>query len=260
MKRYITVLALILTLASCKKDKDETTEIPVTNDTIAEPPVLSFDNKVYEQKSALGKKEPRTQVTINVPEAIGPGADSINNKIFRTVREIVHFGEKPADAKSYSEVMASFITAYEELTKKYPDEDIAWEAKVDGNIPYQNDSIVNIKLTYYVFAGGAHGYGADTSLLFDAKTGTSITADDLFKDKKGFTALAEKKFRAKYNIKGNINSTGLFFLNEKFALPNNIFVTDKGYVLQYNTDEVAAHAEGQKDVLITYEEAKPFLK
>ena len=148
MKRYITVLALILTLASCKKDKDETTEIPVTNDTIAEPPVLSFDNKVYEQKSALGKKEPRTQVTINVPEAIGPGADSINNKIFRTVREIVHFGEKPADAKSYSEVMASFITAYEELTKKYPDEDIAWEAKVDGNIPYQNDSIVNIKLTY----------------------------------------------------------------------------------------------------------------
>lgn len=261
MKRYIPVLALLLALTACKKDKDETVDTTTTTDTLAAPAVLSFDNTVYEKQSALGKAEPRTHVNINVPEAAGPGADSINNKIFRTVREIVHFGEKPADAKSYSEVMASFIAAYEELAKKYPDEDIAWEAKVDGNIPYQNDSIINVKLTHYVFAGGAHGYGADTSLLFDAKTGTSITADDLFKDKKGFTALAEKKFRAKYNIRGaNINSTGLFFLDDKFSLPNNIFVTNRGYVLQYNTDEVAAHAEGQKDILVTYEEAKPFLK
>lgn len=260
MKRYIPVVALLLALASCKKDKDETVDTTTTTDTLTAPAVLSFDSKIYTQKSAKAKKGSTTQVNINVPEAVGPGADSINNKIFRTVREIVHFGEKPADAKSYSEVMASFVGAYEELAAKYPDEDVPWEAKVDGKIAYENDSIVNVKLTHYVFAGGAHGYGADTSLLFNAKDGTTITADDLFKDKKGFTALAEKKFRAKYNIKGNINSTGLFFLNEKFALPNNIFVTDKGYLLQYNTDEVAAHAEGQKDVLIPYAEAKPFLK
>lgn len=264
MKRIIIAATLLATLASCKKEKPETAaENDTDTTTIATPEAatVSFDKKMYEKKSAIKTKDPRTSVSIDVPEAVGSGADSINNKIFRTVREIVHFGEKPSDAKSYEEVMASFIGAYEELAKKYPDEDVPWEAKVTGEVTYKNDSIVNVKLTHYTFAGGAHGYGADISLLFDAKTGHSITQDDLFKDKKGFTALAEKKFRAKYKINGvNINSTGLFFLNDKFSLPNNIFFTDKGLLLQYNSDEVAAHAEGTKDVLITYAEAKPFLK
>nr|WP_322623343.1 DUF3298 domain-containing protein [uncultured Flavobacterium sp.] len=262
MKRIVIAAALLVTLASCKNEKQENTDNTDIDSTATAPTAaaLSFDNKVYEKSSALGK-EPRTKVSISVPEAVGAGADSINNKIFRSVREIVHFGEKPADAKSYDEVMKSFVGAYEELVKKYPDEDVPWDAKVEGAVSYKNDSVVNVKLTHYVFAGGAHGYGADTSLLFDAKTGHSLTTDNLFKDKKGFTALAEKKFRTKYKITGaNINSTGLFFLNDKFSLPNNIFFTEKGLVLQYNTDEVAAHAEGQKDVLITYEEAKPFLK
>lgn len=261
MKRIIIAAALLATLASCKKEKHENTD-DIQTDTTATTPtaaVLSFDNKVYEKTSTLGKA-PHTHVSITVPEAVGAGADSINNRIFRSVREIVHFGEKPADAKSYEEVMASFVGAYEELVKKYPDEDVPWDAKVEGSVSYKNDSIVNIKLTHYTFAGGAHGYGADTSLLFDAKTGHSLTADNFIKDKKGFTALAEKKFRVKYKITGaNINSTGLFFLNDKFSLPNNIFFTDKGLLLQYNTDEVAAHAEGTKDVLITYGEAKPFI-
>ncbi|MFP9112913.1 DUF3298 and DUF4163 domain-containing protein [Flavobacterium sp. RHBU_3] len=264
MKRIIIAAALLATLASCKNEKQETdteNNVDTTAVSTTETAAVSFDKKVYEKKSALNTKDPHTSVTIDVPEATGTGADSINNKIFRTVREIVHFGENPSDAKSYEEVMASFIGAYEELAKKYPDEDVPWDAKVTGEVVYKTDSIVNVKLTHYTFTGGAHGYGADTSLLFDAKTGRSITQNDLFKDKKGFTALAEKKFRAKYKIAGaNINSTGLFFLNDRFSLPNNIFFTDKGILLQYNSDEVAAHAEGTKDVLITYAEAKPFLK
>lgn len=262
MKRYITILALILTLASCKKDKDETTEVPVTKDTIAQPAVLSFDNKVYEKKSLLGKKEPRTYVSIDVPEAVGGGkaSDSINNGIFHAVRGIVHFGEKPATAKSYDQVMASFIASYEEFAKDYTDEDVPWEAKVTGKIGYKNDTIINVNLNYFTFAGGAHGYGADMSLLFDAKTGHTLKQDDLFKDKKGFTALAEKKFRAKYKITGNINSTGYMFENDTFALPQNIFFTDKGLLLLYNPYEAASYADGELDITLPYSEASAFLK
>lgn len=262
MKQFIIAVALLATLASCKKDK-ETDGTGSETDTTAVAPetaAISFDNKIYEKKSALKKKEPVTKVTIDVPEAVGAGADSINNKIFRTVRDIVHFGEKPADAKSYDEVINSFIGAYEELAKKFPDEDVPWEANVKGEIVYKNDSIVNIKLKHYTFAGGAHGYGADTSLLFDAKTGRIINRDDLFTDKKGFTALAEKKFRVKYKVSGNINSTGYMFEKDVFALPNNIFFTDKGLQLVYNQYEAAAYAEGQLEIVIPYAEAKPFLK
>lgn len=264
MKRILLSAALIATLASCKNEKATATPETATDSTTINAPeaaALSFDNKVYEKKSKLKTGNQATVVHLEITEAVGNGADSINNKIFRTVRDIVHFGEGKSKAKSYDALIDEFITDYETITKEDTFEDMPWEATVKASVAYKNDSIINIKLNYYTFTGGAHGYGADTSLLFNANTGTSIERDALFKDKKGFTALAEKKFRAKYKIPaGNINSTGYQFMEDKFVLPNNIFFTDKGLLLLYNHYEAAAYAEGQKYVLISYEEAKPFLK
>jgi len=262
MKYYLTLFATVLLLASCKKDKEET----VTEPTVAEKPAaLAFEDKEYDQKTTLPGKEPRTYVNISVPEATGgnPAAsDTINNKIFHVVRSIVYFGEKPTNAKSYKELMASFIGSYEELAKKYPADAMSWEAKIKATIDYKTDSIINIKLHNYTFTGGAHGYEGDRSLLFNTQTGRSLEYADIFKDEKAFTAFAEKKFRAKYKIPAGkpINSTGLMFEGEKFALPQNIFFKENGILLYYNAYEVAAYAEQQKEVMIPYSEADAFLK
>jgi len=264
MKRCLILLMGLTLLTACKKDKEETPETVTTEDTIATPLTLSFGNKMYREKSKLPGKEPVTYVSIDVPEAVGegPAADSINNKLFHVVRSIVYFGEKPTNAKSYKELMDSFIGSYDSFKKQYPDEDLPWEAKIKGTIDYQNDSIINIKLNNYMFTGGAHGYEGNRSLLFDAKTGQSLTRKDIFKDEKGFTALAEKKFREKFKIPAgkNINATGLFFPNDKFILPEAIFFTEDGLLLYYNAVEVGSFADGTKELLIPYSEATPYLK
>ncbi|TRW22718.1 DUF3298 and DUF4163 domain-containing protein [Flavobacterium zepuense] len=262
MKYYVSFFAAVLLLASCKNEKEET----VTEETTVEKPVaLSFENKEYEQKTTLPGKDPKTYVSISVPDAVGGSsvvADTINNKIFHVVRSIVYFGEKPTDAKSYKELMASFIGSYDELAKKYPDDPMSWEAKIKATVDYKTDSIINIKLHNYMFTGGAHGYEGDRSLLFNARTGRSLVYSDIFKDEKAFTAFAEKKFRAKYKIPAGkpINATGLMFEGEKFALPQNIFFKENGILLYYNAYEVAAYAEQQKEVMIPYSEADAFLK
>lgn len=261
MKYCLTLMLSVLLLTSCKKDKEETTEAtPTEKPTEA----LAFENKVYNKKTELPGKEPRTYVDISVPDAVGmPVADdTINNKIFRTVRSIVYFGEKPTDAKSYDELMTSFIQSYEELAKKFPDDAMSWEAKIKATVDYKTESIIDIKLHHYTFTGGAHGYEGDRSLLFNAKTGRSLEYSDIFKDEKAFTAFAEKKFRAKYKVPQgkSINATGLMFENDKFALPQNIFFKENGLLLYYNAYEVAAYAEQQKEILIPYSEADAFLK
>lgn len=177
MKRILLSAALIATLASCKNEKATATPETATDSTTINAPEaasLSFDNKVYEKKSKLKTGNQATVVHLEITEAVGNGADSINNKVFRTVRDIVHFGEGKSKAKSYDALIDEFIADYETITKEDTFEDMPWEATVKASVAYKNDSIINIKLNYYTFTGGAHGYGADTSLLFKTKTGTSI--------------------------------------------------------------------------------------
>jgi len=259
MKYYATLLLALLVLTGCKKDTEEKTE------TITEAATaLAFSPKEYNKKTTLPCKDICTYVSISVPEATGPKVvvDTINNKIFNTIRNIVYFGEKPTNAKNYEDLMASFIQSYDELAKKFPDDAMSWEAKIKATVDYKTDSIINIKLHNYTFTGGAHGYEGDRSLLFNPQTGKSLSYGDIFKNETAFTAFAEGKFRAKFKIPANksINATGLMFENEKFALPQNIFFKENGILLYYNAYEVAAYAEQQKEILIPYSEADAYLK
>ncbi|RYD88166.1 MAG: DUF3298 domain-containing protein [Sphingobacteriales bacterium] len=225
---------------------------------------MAFTSKEYNKKSTLPCKDVCTYVNISVPTAEGGGtaSDSINNNIFKVVRSIVYFGEKPTNARSYQEIMDSFVGEYDKLKKEFPNDAMAWEAKIKGTVDYRSDSLLNIKINNYMFTGGAHGYEGDRSLLFNPATGKLLKRSDIFKDEKAFTALAEKKFRAKYKIPAgkSINATGLFFDKDTFALPNEIFFRENGVLLFYNTMEVAANAEGRKEILMPYSEVQQFLK
>jgi len=265
MKRLLTLALACTLLTACKKDTEKTTETTTDTTVAEETPALAFENQSYDQKSAIGCRDKVcTYVSITVPQAKGIEgvSDSINNKIFHVTRSIVYFGEKPTDAKSYKEVMASFISSYEELAKEYPSDAMPWEAKIKADIDYQSDSIINIKLNNYMFTGGAHGYEGNRSLIFNAKTGRSLSYDQIFKDKKAFTAFAEKKFREKFKLPAgkSINAKGLMFENDKFILPQNIFYKENGLLLYYNSVEIGSFADGTKELLLPYSEIDQFLK
>lgn len=245
MKQYTFLVFLFLIFISCNKE-------------------LSFKNETFKKKSTLPCKTDCPQITIDIPVAknIPVVADSINKKILNVLKEIVYFGEKPSEVKDYNSLAASFITSYEEMHKKFPGETFGWEAKIKGNVEYQSDQILNIKLDHYTFTGGAHGYQGFRSLLFNPKTGKIIFNDQLFKNEKEFKAFAEKEFRNKYKIpaKANINVTGLMFEKDTFQLPQNIFYTDEGLLLYYNSYEAASYADGPKEILFPYDKISKYLK
>jgi hypothetical protein len=259
MIRYAGLLFSALILFSCQKEKEERQVAP------NEKPALAFTTQEYSKKSALLCEDVCTSVEMNVPvaENIPVVADSINNKVFNTIRSIVYFGEKPSDAKDYEEIMNSFIASYDEMVTKFPDDKMApWDAQINGGVDYTSGNLINVTLSFATFTGGAHGYEGSRSLLFNAKTGRSLAHTDIFKDVAAFKTFAEKKFREKFKIAPGkpINSTGLMFENETFALPQNIFFKKEGLLLYYNAYEIASYAEQQKELLIPYSEAEQFLK
>lgn len=244
MNKFLTLAIFILFLTSCKNE-------------------LTFKEEHFEQKSSLPCEENCPEVTLTVPvaENVPIVADSINKKIFSVVREIIYFGEKPYPSSDYQGLLNSFIASYDEMKTKNPKEIFGWEGKIEGKVVYESDSILNIEIKHYTFTGGAHGYSGIRSLLFDPKTGKNIPNEFLFKDLNKFKAFAETKFRTKYKIptQENINATGLMFENDVFELPLSIFFTDKGLLLYYNTYEAASYADGPKELVLTYEELKPYL-
>lgn len=254
MKRILLFVAISLTFASCKNDKTEDTETET----------LVFKTKTYSKKTALPcKTELCAEVNISVPEAsnIPVVADSINKKIFNTVRGIVYFGEKPSNGKNYEEVMTAFINSYDQMKEEYTDERPGWEAQISGKVDYSSENILNITLNNYTYTGGAHGYEGIRSLIFDKKTGKSLERNDIIKDTVNFKIMAEKKFREKFKIPAGkpINSTGLMFIKDVFELPQTFFFTNKGLLLYYNTYEIASYVDGPKDLLIPYNELENYL-
>ena len=244
MKNYILFASLFFLFARCEKE-------------------LVFENQTFEKKTSLACKDNCPHIIVRVPIAkdVPIVADSINKKVFSVLKQIVYFGEKPYTSTDYKGLVSSFIDSYEQLQNDFPKDSFGWEAKIDGEVKYVSESIINIEIKHYTYTGGAHGYQGFRSLLFDPNTGKTILQHQLFKDRNAFKAFAEKEFRNKYKIpeKGSINQTGLMFEGEKFHLPQNIFYTDKGLLLFYNPYEVASYADGTKELLLSYKEVKDYL-
>ncbi|WP_367755958.1 DUF4163 domain-containing protein [Flavobacterium sp. WC2430] len=244
MKNIILFSLLLFSMARCSKE-------------------LVFEDQSFLKKTSLPCKENCPQISIKIPIAkdVPDVADNINKKVFSVLKEIVYFGEKPYAATNYNDLSRSFIDSYEKLQKEFPKDSFGWEAKIEGSVKYVSDSILNIEIKHYTYTGGAHGYQGLRSLLFDPATGKTISNSQLFKDQNGFKAFAENKFRIKYKIPNdkNINSTGYLFENNVFHLPLNIFYTDRGLLLYYNSYEAASYADGPKELLISYKEANPYL-
>lgn len=245
MKHIILFAVLLFSMARCSKE-------------------LVFEDQSFQKKTTLPCKGKCPQINLRIPIAkdVPVVADSINKKVFSVLKEIIYFGEKPYTSTNYNGLLASFIGSYEKLQKDFPKDTFGWEAKIEGKVKYQSDSILNIEINHYTYMGGAHGYQGLRSLIFDPETGKTISNNKLFKNKNAFKAFAEKKFRAKYKISENqsINSTGLMFEDGKFELPQNIFYTDKGLLLYYNRYEAASYSDGPKELLLSYKEVNEYLR
>nr|WP_199000230.1 DUF3298 and DUF4163 domain-containing protein [Flavobacterium sp. ASV13] len=244
MKHSTLLVFLFVLLSSCNKE-------------------LSFENETFEKESNIPCKNDCPKITIEVPIAknIPIVAESINKKVFSVIKEIVYFEDDASKANDYKTLAASFINSYEEMHRKFPTETFGWEGKIKGDVEFESDQVLNIKIDHYTFTGGAHGYQGFSSLIFNSKTGKIITNNKLFRNAEEFKAFAEREFRKKYRIpeKSNINATGLMFENDKFQLPQNIFYTNKGLLLYYNSYEAASYADGPKEILFPYDKISKFL-
>ena len=245
MKSIIPICLLILFVtASCQKE-------------------MTFETDSYEKPAPENCKKncPELSLKYIVAKNGGVVSDSINKKIFQVYREIIYFGEQRYEVETYEALGDAFLDSYKKLRTDFPEDSFGWEGTVNSKVVYQSDKIINIVVESHVYTGGAHGYSGTRSLIFDAITGKSIAVNELFKDNVAFAKFAQQKFRKTYDLPESegINAKGFMFEDDVFVLPQNIIFSDKGINLYYNIYEIAAYAEGPKELFIPFSEADQYL-
>jgi hypothetical protein len=224
--------------------------------------VLSSEN-FSEEFQGNCKDDNCAKVTIDYCKIIGK--KEVTDKINFTVgNAIIYFlksnFEKNIKANTITEAANNFLKSYENDKKEFP-ETSPYIAEISITTSFSSSSILCLKTDFYSFTGGAHGNGRTTFLNFDPLTGNLKPTSSILNNKKEFTDFVEKVFRNKKEIplKDPINSTGYWFENENFYLPESIGISKTEVIIIYNQYEIASYADGPIEIRIPIDKAKPYL-
>lgn len=186
----------------------------------------------------------------------------LNKHIFESVTsKIAPNEEGSSDFSTIQDALEFFINDYNTLIKDFGNNFVSYDVDTFMQVSYQSEDFVSLELNYYLFTGGAHGYSGTQFLNFDVITGELLDQNSLFVDVEGLIRYSEKIFREQYQVpqERSINSSGFWFDDDQFHLPENIGFTETELILHYNQYEIASYAEGPIILTIPLIDVEAFL-
>ncbi|MFC5047553.1 DUF3298 and DUF4163 domain-containing protein [Aquimarina hainanensis] len=242
-KNIIGILCISILLSACNKVESLTFQTSkITTDSLFPEECRDIDC---------------ANIEINLIEAIENSAlaEAVNSEIEKVITADLTMSQETAES-TIQKAAIDFNDVFKKNIEEFPDETHLYEAIFNTSVSLQNDYLISILVNKYTYTGGAHGNSYSTYLNISKKNGKLIPTDQLFADKQLFLKVAESVFRKSQKIPSDapINSTGFFFENDVFSLPENIGFTDQEVILYYNTYEVNSYANGPIEVKINREE------
>lgn len=248
--KKLKLLALIIFLISCNEENSNK---------------ITFTAKEFTPENFVicqAKKCPEIEIDFVVAQGSEEISKNINSEMEKVRISILANNPEKTKPLSFKVALKNFIEEYQNFQKDYPEFPAGYEIRISDEIAFHSEEIIVINTKHYLFTGGAHGYGASSYNTFSTTTGQLTKPKDLFTDLSAFTNFAAKKFREKYEIPASdsINSTGFFFKNNEFSLPENLAILKNDVVLLYNPYEAAAYARGKMELRIPKSEVQQWLK
>ena len=208
--------------------------------------------------------EDETVVEINIPKAEGNGnaAAKINKTLKGFANNTLNIDAAKTAKTTIKENIASFRDSYKSFKKQMEEMSLAgtdlpiWEAIIDGEVLYKNETMVCIAMNSSINTGGAHGNMMMRFFNFDIATGKELKNVDLFENTKEFTALVEKYY--KKELLTTYENGSLDFKGAGFQLPKTLGFSDDGIIIFY--DNFNTPSNEPLEFTIPYEVANKYLK
>ncbi len=242
--KIVVPICFIFLLIACKKDEQQSIRFEKINQ--------EFKSNCDTDHCAIVALDYITFT--GYEEVVGP----INRTIKNTI--ISFLSQDKINSPSIKDAASHFLQSYENDKREFPDL-YPYDVEITIEVSLLSSDIISVKNKQYAYTGGAHGNATITFLNFDPETGDKISLKSLFNNVEAFTKIAETKLREQYQIQKNqpINSTGFWFEEDRFSLPETIGFTETEVLLIYNPYEIASYADGFIEVTIPKQEVEPYL-
>lgn len=236
--KFYSLLVCLLIVFSCEKENASPSfsEVNILNEDVA-------------------------KIEINMPMAHGNA--QVSAKINATLNDFVcgalHLdasNEKQetikASIKAFNKSFSNFNTLISsELKSELP----VWEAFVDGELIYNNETISCIAMNTSINTGAANTSMAFKFFNFDNKTGNLLTTEELVNNPSEFKILIKQYYDKEINATFN----DVDISNSTFKLPENLGFSDEGVIILYDNFDLGSFEKEIIEFTIPYDVVNPYL-
>ncbi|MEJ7666067.1 MAG: DUF3298 domain-containing protein [Hymenobacter sp.] len=126
-----------------------------------------------------------------------------------------------------------------------------YEQQAQTYVLYQQQNLLSLAFTSYVFTGGAHGNSGTTAASYDLRTGRRLRYADIFRPEadRQLPALLAQAVRPLVGLAPGAPLDGQLFV-KKMPVTHNVFLTAGGVEFLYQPYEIASYAQGEIRVFL----------
>jgi hypothetical protein len=249
MGRYTVLFLISLFLFSCASEPP----LEFTQQTLVTSQIAACNNK----------KCPEITVDFDQLNPSHPLAGVVNKENEKYIAAIISSAVMPDEyALTVNDAVNGFVANFQDYMGDFAQAVELYELDIQNFMAYADDQFISLQTDYYLYTGGAHGFGGQEFLVLDSQTGAQLLLDEIVKDEVAFTQFAQAQFKSQQNIPENasINSTGFWFEDEQFYLSETYGFTQEGFVVVYQTYDISSYVEGPVTLSFSWDDIKPYLK
>ncbi|HBE9715517.1 TPA: DUF3298 and DUF4163 domain-containing protein [Clostridioides difficile] len=170
---------------------------------------------------------------------------TINMPVITNSNKIV---ERSTNDKIKNDIFEFYNKSYKEAKqylKDNPDEKNKFVANVDFELKKNTDSALSIKVRYYTYSGGAHGFYQDIAYNVDMRTGKFLELMDLFKDNTKYKEVIDEEIKRQIAELEKKDEENIGIYNFKGIKENqNFYLQDENLVVYFDLYDITTYAAG----------------
>ncbi|MDB0438986.1 DUF3298 and DUF4163 domain-containing protein [Clostridioides difficile] len=248
--RYVFVLSLtIIAVLAIKHDyrynnlgKDALLNLNKDKEAVSVMSNQSLPKDTTNSKQTLSVSTIGSKTIVKNDEYI---ESTINMPIITNSNKIV---ERSTNDRIKNDIFEFYNKSYKDAKqylKDNPDEENKFVANVDFELKKNTDSALSIKVRYYTYSGGAHGYYQDIAYNVDMRTGKFLELMDLFKDNTKYKEVIDDEIKQQITELEKKDKENVGIYNFKGIKENqNFYLQDDNLVIYFDLYDITPYAAG----------------
>jgi hypothetical protein len=154
---------------------------------------------------------------------------------------------------------AVFCQQFVDFKRENPENELGYDLSVVTNVLLGNAKILSVEMSGSSYAGGAHPNSFATLVTFDlSRKGQPLLATEIISDTIALLPQLELAYKTSKGMDASGDITELLLQGvTKLPMPLNVCIVPEGVRFYYGDYEVAPHAIGPADLLLTWEQLGP---